>query len=229
MFRKACENKFTLIELLVVISIIGILASLLLPSLAKARYKAKEKVCLSNMKQCHLGAIMYAGDNNGNTPFVSNSDQPDCYQKGSVGILSMGGYFSGFGAWKCTVLPGPVEDIDDPANSASKKRGSFSYYPGRTYLGSNNTPLNLSAQKPDNLFFQDLWYRYNNKFRTNHSYGGEFKKVYSNNPSFATYFNGTIRSVNAVWADGHGKTYNGKIGKMMGSSIGNNYFGVESP
>lgn len=222
------RKRFTLIELLVVIAIIGILASLLLPSLSTARYKAKEKVCLSNMKQCHVGAYMYADDNSGNAPFVTENDQPDCYKNGNQGILAMSQYFSGFGAWKCAVVPS-VEDIDDPANSAAKGRSSFGYFPGRTFLGSYNTPLNVASQEPQNLFIQDLWYQFGSNFRTNHSYGGSFKKVYSNNPSFATYFDGTARSINAVWADGHGRTYSGKSGTMLGSSIGNNYYGIQSP
>ena len=60
--KVARKLGFTLIELLVVIAIIAILAAMLLPALAKAREKARQASCMSNLKQLGLGLIMYTSD-----------------------------------------------------------------------------------------------------------------------------------------------------------------------
>ena len=56
------RTGFTLIELLVVIAIIAILAAILFPVFARAREKARQTSCLSNVKQMALGLLMYAQD-----------------------------------------------------------------------------------------------------------------------------------------------------------------------
>ena len=72
------RKGFTLIELLVVVAIIAILAAMLLPALSRARERARQAVCIANLKQMGLACLLYANDNNEYLPGI-------CYQGNGSG------------------------------------------------------------------------------------------------------------------------------------------------
>ena len=62
------KHGFTLIELLVVIAIISLLASMLLPSLGRAKEKAQTVTCINNLHQITIALFLYVGDNQDRYP-----------------------------------------------------------------------------------------------------------------------------------------------------------------
>lgn len=66
--QKCSQSGFTLVELLVVIAIIGILASMLLPSLNRGKEKARMTQCLNNLRQMGIAVKLYVDDHRGTFP-----------------------------------------------------------------------------------------------------------------------------------------------------------------
>ncbi len=74
---------FTLIELLVVIAIIGLLASLLLPALARVKESGQRAACVNNLRQLALSMALYSSDHNGYYPVRGSASRwPSQLQSG---------------------------------------------------------------------------------------------------------------------------------------------------
>ena len=70
MLKRSSLSGFTLVELLVVVAIIGLLAGMLLPSLAKAKVKANRMKCGNNLKHVHMAFTLFADDYDGRLPWL---------------------------------------------------------------------------------------------------------------------------------------------------------------
>ena len=109
------RRGFTLIELLVVIAIIAILAAILFPVFARAREKARQTTCLSNVKQLMLAVLMYSGDYDETTP-------REWYDAAApLGSLDWGDY-----TWRSAILP-------------YTKNANIYFCPSKVFLSSQTT------------------------------------------------------------------------------------------
>lgn len=122
------QRGFSLIELVVVMAILLILVSFLFPVFNKAKYAAKEAVCISNVRQVYMALEMYASDHGG-------------YPWHQPNHPSLSGYFSG------TLLTCPIAE-GKPSNLR---------YPTGDYLNTS-TPPPLSDEWPEEIKrYNRLW------------------------------------------------------------------------
>jgi len=197
------KRGFTLIELLVVIAIIAILAAILFPVFAKAREKARQSSCLSNMKQIGLGVMQYV------------QDYDERFPRGS-GYTAPATLIANYGEWYMTCEPYMKNTQIMHCPSSSNTNRIYSGGSSSTALGyavdytrntfiDHNDPLALLKEPASQIFLAEGTNNYM-RWRCNTSEGTNYAWL-----SYQRHNDGC----NYLYVDGHTKW--AKVGVIAGT------------
>ena len=164
------KRRFTLIELLVVISIIGILSSILLPSLAEAKMKSLSAVCISNLKQIGVANYAYSTDYDDRFPVgmwdksgngTPTQDDEEGYERGLMPFMDYAAEVFECPGFERSNYNGNYDrqSIDDPNGGEHKayrtyRSNNFRYY--NTPEGTDNRWKNGLVKFEFSLSFNEV-------------------------------------------------------------------------
>ncbi len=172
------HRAFTLIELLVVIAIIGILASLLLPAVSRAKDRGNVARCASNLHQLHVALVLYAQQNNDYFPQGFATGQTYKTTAKTPFVNNMSDFITNSNVCYC---PG------DKTLKASKdwSMGNFSYY--YMHVAGDSSTNHMVTDNAQALLMSDPW----------------TSTTWSTGAVSSTHLNG----FNALFVGGHVKFY----------------------
>jgi prepilin-type N-terminal cleavage/methylation domain-containing protein/prepilin-type processing-associated H-X9-DG protein len=242
---RHARKGFTLIELLVVIAIIAILAAILFPVFAKAREKARQTSCLSNLKQIGNAMMMYSQDfdeslfpyrlNSTPTgtplnPFAANANVGASAKLPIFYNQILDTYIKNYDVWKCPSNPSAFVNVDPEhadTDTAFWSYGGQNSYSVNQYCFPNNLafPLASLPSTADTIAMVDGRY-YNCLPKNPQALKGDTLTNITPSGSYLTYWKniGNAYGFSTTAPGGAPDSYFEKLGKERHSEFINTLF-----